>query len=139
MLLIDDLIDSFDALTQPVRDWLRDRGVSDPAMLQWPGQLGIVRIETYNDGLFDLNDHGLKAIIQPVNDGGQCSDVIDTLAWQPSDPSTVWLHLGMASILDDVEALDPDRPTRIVVSTAPTWIPLSESVRHNRFSTVEGS
>ncbi len=115
MLMLDDLVESFGFLDQNQRaqDWLRDQGVSRFARIEWPGPIGIARIQTYRDGLFEFNDDGIKAYLMPVLAGGRCSDVIDILAFRPADPTIWWLHQGMVSILGDVTELDPDRPARI--------------------------
>ena len=113
MLMIDDLVESYDGLNDGARDWLRDQGVADVAMLMYPGPLGVGRIQTHRDGLFEFNDDGVKAFVMPVNVAGRYSDIVDTLAFRPADPATWWLHQGATSILGNVEALDPDRPARI--------------------------
>ena len=123
MLMLDDLVEAYDFLSQDqrARDWLCSQGVSHLARIEWPGPLGVARIQTYRDGLFEFNDDGIRAFMMPVTDAGRYSDIIDTLAFRPADPTTWWLHQGATSVLGDVTALDPDRPARIY-ATPLDWL-----------------
>ena len=116
MILLDDLVDAYRRLDDPARAWLQRQGVSTETMLMHPGPLGLSRIQTRRDRLFDFDDDGQKAFVMPVVERSAVIDtlaVVDILAFRPSDPTTWWLRLGAASILGDVEALDPDHPARI--------------------------
>ena len=85
-------------------------------MLMYPGPIGLSRIQTRCDRLFDFDADGQKAFVMSVVERSAIVDtlaVVDILAFRPSDPATWWLRLGAASILGNVEALDPDHPARI--------------------------
>ena len=116
VILLDDLVDAYGRLDDRARVWLHRQGVSFEAMLMYPGPLGLSRIQTRRDRLFDFDDDGQKAFVMPVVERSAVVDslvVVDALAFRPSDPTTWWLRLGAASILGDVEALDPNHPARI--------------------------
>ena len=115
MIVLDELVESYGFLDQDQRaqDWLRDEGVSHLAGIEWPGPIGIARIQTHRDGLFEFNDDGVKTFVMPVTAAGRYSDIVDALAFRPADPSTVWLHQGSVSVLGDITTIDPDRLVRI--------------------------
>ena len=113
MVILDDLVESYGGLNDVARDWLRGHGVSDVAMLMYPGPLGVVRIQTHRDGLFEFDHDGIKVYVMPVLAAGRYSDVVDVLAFRPANSTTCWLYQGAASFLGNIEALNPDRPARI--------------------------
>ena len=82
-------------------------------MLMYPGPLGVVRIQTHRDGLFEFDHDGIKVYVMPVLAAGRYSDVVDVLAFRPANSTTCWLYQGAASFLGNIEALNPDRPARI--------------------------
>lgn len=75
------------ALDIRYQTWLREHGVSDSAIMGWPGPMGCSCIETHPMGMFDFSETGYRAFIQPILSG---PDIIDLVAWFPSRPERWW-------------------------------------------------
>ncbi len=90
---------------------------------QFQTPIGVARLEMAPDGLFTPSEAGLLAYVQPVaewdSDYG-VSDIVDLVAWRPSEPSRWWWRCGTAFALGD-GLLDGDEPVP-VVGTPLAWL-----------------
>ena len=120
--LAAELVEAYGALNPVARQWLRDKGVPDIAMVKYPG-IGIARVEIHDD-LFDFVDvGGVRMFVMPVSVAGIYSDIIDAIAWRASDPSRWWLNTG-AGVALGADCIDTamvfDVPLR-VFQTPLSW------------------
>ena len=86
----DDLLDAYRRLDNSARAWLMRQGVSTEAMLMHPGPVGVADIEIHDPGIFDIADFGMRAFLHPIYSGGFGSEIIDVIAWMPSNPYRWW-------------------------------------------------
>lgn len=80
--------------------------------------LGVARIDILKDGLFAPSETGAPAFIQPVcqwDDDWGIPDIIDLVAWLPSNPTRWYWRVGTAAALG-AEHLDGDDPVPVVAS-----------------------
>ena len=97
-----DLIDAYRRLDNPARAWLHGQVVSTKTMLMYPGPVGVAEIDTHTLDLFSFAETGQRAFVHPVYTGGIDSEIIDTVAWLPSNPARWWtLHNTGCAIGDD--------------------------------------
>ena len=99
--LAAELVAGINALPASGARWLRAHGVSDSALLAWPGPVGAVRIRPLECGLWEPSDTGGMAFIQPALDDGAYSTIIDLVAWFPANPAEFWLRTGLATVLGE--------------------------------------
>lgn len=97
-----ELVAALDGRTESVVDWLHQHGVADSTMHEWPGPVGVSLIEvSTKSGTYQPTEHGEPAIVHPVHDDGPYSDIIDVVAWRPSEPARWWLRTGAAIMLGE--------------------------------------
>lgn len=94
-----ELVAGIDALPETGVRWLRAHGVSGSALLAWPGPVGMTRIETLDFGFWEPCDNGRPAFVQPALVGGAFSEILDLIAWFPSDPSACFQRTGHGPLL----------------------------------------
>ena len=97
--LAAELVAGIDALPETGARWLRAHGVSDAALLSYPGPCGMARIETLDFFFWQPSETGRPAFIMPALVGGAYSDILDIAAWFPSDPSTCFQRTGHGPVL----------------------------------------
>jgi hypothetical protein len=89
--LVNEFLLSMDGLDDRSATWLLHQGVSETALHQWPGPVGVTAIETnLLGGIFDLAEHGRRAFIQPILSGPGFTDIVDLVAWYPDNPWHWW-------------------------------------------------
>lgn len=103
-----------------VATWLDARGLT-AHLLELVGGGGVCRATlTASTGTWEPDpDGGERVLVVPVWDGPAChpelasyhpADIIDLVAWRPSDPATLYLRLGIVTVLG-VDGLRQARDT----------------------------
>ena len=62
-------------------------------MLMYPGPIGIADVEIHALDIFSFADAGQRAYMHPIYSAGIDSEIIDVVAWMPSDASR-WFTLN---------------------------------------------
>ena len=83
------------------QDWLAKAGVSPVAIYCLPprlhGHFGVCRAQFHGD-LYEPDPNGTPVIVMGVSEHPD-EEIIDIVAFQPSDPTRWWLRLGNAVVL----------------------------------------
>lgn len=121
-----EMCEGFARIREPHYQHLESMGCSLGALAavgQFQTPIGVARLEMTPDGLFTPSEDGLPAYVQPVaewDDDYGVSDIVDLVAWRPSEPSRWWWRCGTAFALGD-GLLDGDEPVP-VVGTPLAWL-----------------
>jgi hypothetical protein len=100
-----DLYPELEATQEPLTPkcfaWFRKLGIPDRVIFGPRPYLGVGRITTHSEGLFEFHDEGEPAIIVPEGEPEVpgWGAVHDLIAFRPDNPETWWLKLGMVDLL----------------------------------------
>ena len=96
-----ELVEAYGNLDSSARAYLRRQGVTTETMLCWPGPVGVATVETFAPAAFAFADTGRTVFVHPAYSVGYDSEVIDAVAWAPSNPRRWWTLQGVGEVLGD--------------------------------------
>ncbi len=104
-MMADDLLAELAHTQDPLGPtWyarFRDLGIPDRVIFGVRPLIGVGRIVTHSDGLFEFHDHGEVAVVVPEGEPESpgWAVVPDLIAFKPSEPGRWWLRRGQVDLL----------------------------------------
>jgi hypothetical protein len=94
-------------------------------MIEGPARFGLAVIEPTSTGTFEFGESGELAVIVPIVPlPAPDDDLVDLVAWRPSDARKWWLRRGVGSLLNPGAVLHAEitREPLPVYSTPLQWL-----------------
>ncbi len=113
-----------DGVTPLVVEYFKRLGIPDRVLYGPRHYIGVARIATTSDGLFEIHDDGERALIVPegVPEWPGWDAIHDLISFLPADPSRWWRRRGDVDLLG-VDNISPRRLSPLTIHETPlSWL-----------------